>query len=80
MKLGLGLYRHMLDAKHFRFARQAGATHIVAHLVDYFPDRGDAGDDQPTDGDRGWARPAIRTASGRSTNCSPCAAASRRRG
>ena len=47
MKLGLGLYRHMLDADHFRFARQSGATHIVAHLVDYFPDRsgGSASDD-----------------------------------
>jgi mannonate dehydratase len=36
MKLGLGLYRHMLTRDNFRFARQAGATHIVAHLVDYF--------------------------------------------
>lgn len=36
MKLGLGLYRHMLTADNFRFARQAGATHIVAHWVDYF--------------------------------------------
>ncbi len=36
MKLGLGLYRHMLTQDNFRFARQAGATHIVAHLVDYF--------------------------------------------
>jgi mannonate dehydratase len=36
MKLGLGLYRHMLTAENFRFAKQAGATHIVAHLVDYF--------------------------------------------
>lgn len=36
MKLGLGLYRHMLTADNFRFAKQAGATHIVAHLVDYF--------------------------------------------
>ena len=36
MKLGLGLYRHMLTPDNFRFARQAGATHIVAHLVDYF--------------------------------------------
>lgn len=36
MKLGLGLYRHMLTTENFRFARQAGATHIVAHLVDYF--------------------------------------------
>lgn len=36
MKLGLGLYRHMLTPDNFRFAKQAGATHIVAHLVDYF--------------------------------------------
>jgi mannonate dehydratase len=36
MKLGLGLYRHMLTAENFRFAKQAGATHIVAHLADYF--------------------------------------------
>ena len=36
MKLGLGLYRHMLTADNFRFARQAGATHIVAHLTNYF--------------------------------------------
>jgi mannonate dehydratase len=36
MKLGLGLYRHMLTADNFRFAKQAGASHIVAHLTDYF--------------------------------------------
>ncbi|HEX9897616.1 MAG TPA: mannonate dehydratase [Candidatus Methylomirabilis sp.] len=36
MKLGLGLYRHMLTTDNFRFAKQAGATHLVAHLVDYF--------------------------------------------
>jgi mannonate dehydratase len=36
MKLGLGLYRNSLTADNFRFARQAGATHIVAHLTDYF--------------------------------------------
>jgi len=55
MKLGLGLYRHMLTREHFQFARQAGATHIVAHLVDYF----NAGahnprDNQPTGTERGW--------------------------
>ena len=38
MKLGLGFYRQMLTQDNFRFARQAGATHIVAHLVDYFHD------------------------------------------
>lgn len=55
MKLGLGLYRHMLTRENFQFARQAGATHIVAHLVDYF--RGGATksrDDQPTGTDHGW--------------------------
>lgn len=36
MQLGLGLYRHMLTSDNFRFARQAGATHIVAHMTDYF--------------------------------------------
>lgn len=36
MKLGLGLYRRMLTPDNFRFARQAGCTHIVAHLTDYF--------------------------------------------
>ncbi|MCB0589524.1 MAG: mannonate dehydratase, partial [Phaeodactylibacter sp.] len=35
MKLGLGLYRSLLNDSNFRFARQAGATHIVAQLVDY---------------------------------------------
>jgi mannonate dehydratase len=55
MNLGLGLYRHMLTRENFAFARQAGATHIVAHLVDYF--RGGSHqtrDDQPTGTDRGW--------------------------
>ena len=55
MKLGLGLYRHMLTRENYQFARQAGATHIVAHLVDYF--RGGTHktrDDQPTGTDRGW--------------------------
>lgn len=55
MKLGLGLYKHMLTADNYRFARQAGATHIVAHFVDYFRGKGVAGvDDQPTGDDYGW--------------------------
>ena len=37
MKLGLGLYRELLTLEHLRFARQAGATHIVAHLPDHTP-------------------------------------------
>lgn len=36
MKLGLGLYRHTLNREYYDFARQAGCTHVVAHLVDYF--------------------------------------------
>jgi len=36
MKIGLGLYRHMLVEDNYQFARQCGATHIVAHLPDYF--------------------------------------------
>lgn len=35
MKVGLGLYRHMLTPEHYDFARQAGCTHVVIHLVDY---------------------------------------------
>lgn len=56
MKLGIGLYKHMLDREHFRFVRQVGATHVVAHLVDYF--RGNphnSRDNQPTGGVKdGW--------------------------
>ena len=57
MKLGLGLYRHMLTRENFQFARQAGATHVVAHLVDYF--KGGAKnprDNQPTGTERGWGQ------------------------
>jgi mannonate dehydratase len=39
VKTGLGLYRSMLTPANFRFAKQAGADAIVAHLVDYFADR-----------------------------------------
>lgn len=57
MKLGLGLYRHQLDTEHFRFARQCGCTHVVAHLVDYFkrpaaPTR----TDQPVGDRAGWGQ------------------------
>src|SRR5688500_15831594 len=38
MKLGLGFYKQMLTPDNFRFARQSGATHVVAHLTDYFRD------------------------------------------
>ena len=36
MKLGLGLYRSLLTQDNYAFAKQAGVTHLVVHLVDYF--------------------------------------------
>jgi mannonate dehydratase len=53
MKLGLGLYRHWLTPENYRFAKQAGATHIVAHMVDYFGGNGRIPDaNERSDG--GW--------------------------
>ena len=55
MKLGLGLYRHQLNAEHYRFARQCGCTHLVVHLVDYFrSSRSNQTGDQPVGDDTGW--------------------------
>lgn len=51
MKIGLGLYRNSLDDRNFTFAKQAGATHIVAHLTDYF---GEANPEISSGGDDGW--------------------------
>jgi mannonate dehydratase len=49
MDLGLGLYRHMLASEYYAFARQAGCSHVVVHLVDYF-NRGSSNprNNQPT--------------------------------
>jgi mannonate dehydratase len=51
MKVGLGLYRYMLTRENYDFARQAGCTHVIVHLVDYFK-KGAANprDNQPTGG------------------------------
>jgi mannonate dehydratase len=55
MNLGLGLYRHQLNEEHFRFAKQCGCSHIVAHLVDYFrSSRSNQPGDQPVGDDTGW--------------------------
>ena len=56
MKLGLGLYRSMLTRDNYRFARQAGCTHLVAHLVDYFADQVIPSADRPGDGTWGITR------------------------
>lgn len=48
IKLGFGFYRHMLNERSYRFARQCGATHAVVHLVDYtWQGRAESRDDQP---------------------------------
>lgn len=55
MKLGLGLYRHQLNAENYRFARQCGCTHLVIHLVDYFrSSHSNQPGDQPLGDDAGW--------------------------
>ena len=56
MKLGFGLYAQMLGEANYRFARQCGATHIVAHLTDYFfnPDASGQTTDQPTEDPGGY--------------------------
>jgi mannonate dehydratase len=49
MKIGLGLYRHMLTHDYYDFARQCGCTHVVVHLVDYFNQgASNPRDNQPT--------------------------------
>ena len=51
MKIGIGLYRHMLSRENYDFARQAGCTHVVVHLVDYFrQSSANPRDNQPTGG------------------------------
>lgn len=55
MKLGLGLYQHMLNDNHYRFAKQCGATHLVVHMVDYFGHtKNREGDNQPVGEKEGW--------------------------
>jgi len=45
----------MLTRENFQFARQAGATHLVAHLVDYFKGgHANPADNQPTGAEHGW--------------------------
>lgn len=55
MKLGLGLYKHMLTRENYDFAKQCGADGLVIHLVDYFNQgRRNPADNQPTGGADGW--------------------------
>jgi len=56
MKLGFGLYKHLLNEQHYTFSKQCGATHIVAHLVDYFGHEKNNKNqaNQPIGGTEGW--------------------------
>ena len=69
MKLGFGLYRHMLKPAYFEFARQVGATHVVVHLVDYFKggEKENPRRDQPVGELAGWGTQATRMNCGLST-------------
>lgn len=55
MKLGFGLYRHMLEDEHLRFAKQLGATHLIVHMTDYFNNNDSySTSDQPIGDKFGW--------------------------
>ena len=55
MKLGFGLYRHMLTDEYLSFARQMGATHLIVHLCDYFNQNSKySSSDQPIGDVGGW--------------------------
>ncbi len=61
MKLGFGLYKHMLNEGHYKFARQCGATHLVIHLVDYFGHEKNSKENtnQPVGEKGGWGRAGV---------------------
>ena len=58
MKLGFGLYRHMLNEAHYKFAKQCGATHLVVHMVDYFghEKNNKSNANQPIGEEEGWGK------------------------
>ncbi|MBT8301614.1 MAG: mannonate dehydratase [Maribacter sp.] len=58
MKLGFGLYRHMLNEAHYKFAKQCGATHLVVHMVDYFghEQHTKSNANQPIGAQEGWGK------------------------
>ncbi|MBC8164108.1 MAG: mannonate dehydratase [Roseiflexaceae bacterium] len=69
MQLGLGLYRNMLSPEYVRFAKQAGATHIVAHMPGEFArdaqtvitaDRADGGFGRDVSHDPIWTFEGLR--------------------
>lgn len=63
MKLGFGLYKHMLNEAHYKFAKQCGATHLVIHLVDYFghEKNNKENSNQPIGENEGWGKAGVTT-------------------
>ncbi|MDN5217282.1 mannonate dehydratase [Fulvivirgaceae bacterium BMA12] len=63
IKLGFGLYKHMLNEAHYKFAKQCGATHLIIHMVDYFGHEKNAKDNtnQPVGEKEGWGTAGIGT-------------------
>tara|TARA_R110002049_G_scaffold33535_30_gene110502 strand:+ start:5444 stop:6505 length:1062 start_codon:yes stop_codon:yes gene_type:complete len=62
MKLGFGLYKHMLTVDNYKFAKQCGATHLVIHLVDYFGHSyKNENNNQPVGKSEGWGKSGIGT-------------------
>ena len=51
MKLGFGLYRNSLNTDNYKFVNQIGATHVVAHLTNYFSG---SNPEISSGGDNGW--------------------------
>ena len=51
MKLGFGLYRNSLNVDNYKFVNQIGATHVVAHLTNYFSG---SNPEISSGGDNGW--------------------------
>lgn len=54
MKLGFGLYKHLLNHENYDFAVQCGATDLVVHWVDYFNQGSQTTTDQPIGGLNGF--------------------------
>lgn len=54
LKLGLGLYKSLLNTKNFQFAKQAGASHLVVQLVDYM--KGDENPNLAANYLNGWGK------------------------
>jgi mannonate dehydratase len=56
MQIGLGLYRHMLNADSYRFARQLGIEQIVVHLENYLASEQDGKVNLSRGDADGWGR------------------------